>query len=138
MQQAVAFMVTLRHANAASEFETAVRNQIEKARSSSNAEAWQFQLFRGETPAHYVFVAQFPVGEFDRVSRAGWPFVLLAIAHVVTEGMKPFASDIHCVSGEVAAPGKLVAHWNEQFGRFTKLSFDAKEQAASDTARTAQ
>ena len=138
MQQAIAFMVTLRHGNAAGEFESAFRGQMEKERSSINGQAWQFHLYRSEKPGDYVFVARFPVEEFNRVSRAGWPFVLLAIAHLVTENMKPFAADIHCVSGEVTAPRKVLEGWNEQFGRFMKLSFDAKAEAPADAGEVAQ
>jgi hypothetical protein len=72
------------------------------------------------------------------VSRANWPLVLLAIGTLVREGLKPFASEIRCLSGGMTTPRELLENWNERFGRFIKLSFDAKEDAPSEAGHAAQ
>ena len=123
MQQAIAFMVSLRNPGDAGEFETAFRGQMQTALDSDTGKDWDFQLFRGEAPSAFMFVARFREEEFDRVSRANWPFVLLAIADLVTDGMKAFASDIRCLSAGVGDLHDLQEDWNQRFGRFSRLSF---------------
>ena len=55
--------------------------------------------------------------------------MVLAIANLVTQGMKPFAAEIRCLSAGVNGPDELEQDWNQRFGRFTTLTFGAEPEA---------
>ena len=136
MQQAIAFAVTLRDGSVAATFEASFREAVRDVRHRfEHARPWPpaFDLYRQlDAAGDYVWVTRFPDEEFGRVTRAAWPFVLLAILDIAKHLQERFSVEMSCFSAPVTSPQELVEAWNAEFGRFTKMSFDT---AGSSTPR---
>jgi hypothetical protein len=76
-----------------------------------------------------VCVVRFQSEELDRVTRAAWPFVILAVRNLLNGLRERFAADVSVVSAPTTSLEDLVAGWNEQFGRFSKLELSPAKGA---------
>ena len=74
----------------------------------------------------------FPDSEFNRVTRAAWPFIILTIRSILIEIRARFDAEITSFSTPVKTLQELIDDWNKQFGRYSKLSLDAPSQTADD------
>ena len=129
MQHVIGFQISLRPEIAAEEFETAFQRIIEETRESRGAvelDQVEHRLYRS-TPGRpeFLWVTRLPDSEFERVSRAAWPFVILEIRGILTSIRERFAAEVTAFSGAVQTLQELEGDWNARFGRFTKLSLDA-------------
>jgi hypothetical protein len=70
-----------------------------------------------EARPEFVWLTRFPEEELDRVSRGGWPILILAILDLVHGLQRRFAATVAVLSSAVRTPEGLVAQWNEQYGR---------------------
>jgi hypothetical protein len=69
----------------------------------------------------YVWTTRFPQSEFGRVSRNDHPFVLTAIAKVLS-GLHERQAEVSPVFFTHTEPlGRLEERWNKEFGRFAPL-----------------
>jgi len=129
MEHAIGFVITLRPRIKADEFEASFGRSVRAARKHSQMlDGSLFLLYRPVgARKEYVWITRFPAKEFERVTRAAIPFILIVILEVLKGLRQDFASNITAFSTPFGSPKTLVEDWNKQFGRFAKLSLDAPE-----------
>lgn len=126
MDSAVVMTIMLKPSATAKSFETYFRESVQKVREEQRvSDSVTFSLYRPvEAGREFVWMTRFPEDELDRVSRAAWPFVILAMQGMLSEIRKSFAADVVVVSSSVLTAEGLVDQWNERHGRFSKLSLE--------------
>jgi hypothetical protein len=133
MHYAIAFLVKMRPGANVEEFESAFREGVQDARTRfGHGQPWppEFHLYgKGDVPGEFVWITRFSEEELDRVTRAAWPFVLLATADIIKRIRPRFTTEMTCLSACVTSPQELVDNWNDRFGRFTRLTLDAADSA---------
>ena len=127
MDSAVVMTIILKPSAKAESFETHFRESVQKVRKEHRvSESVTFSLYKPvEARQEFVWITRFPEDELDRVSRAAWPFVILAMHGMLSEVREGFAADVMVVSSSVLTAEGLVDQWNERHGRFSKLSLGA-------------
>lgn len=125
MEHAIIFAITLKPAVKAEQFEAYFKDSVAKAiEDSTRHEATTSSLYRsGTSPAEFIWITRFPTEEFDRVTRSAWPMVIRELIGPLKD-LQRFAADLAIVSSSVLTSDALVAQWNEQFGRFSKISLE--------------
>jgi hypothetical protein len=126
MESAVVVTIALQPQAKALAFETYFRESVQKIRAENRA--WEdvtFSLYQPvEAGQEFVWVTRFPEEELHRVSRADWPFLVLAMLDMLRDIQRRFADNISVVSSSVLTAEGLVNQWNEQHGRFVKMSLE--------------
>ena len=126
METAVVVMIALRSQAEAQAFETYFRESVQKIRGERKiSEDVTFSLSRPVEAGHqFVWMTRFPEKELRRVSRADWPFVVLDMLDMLRDIKQRFAANVSVVSSSVLTAEGLVDQWNEQHGRFVKMSLE--------------
>ena len=135
MEHAIVLTIKLQADVAPEAFETYFRDEFTKqVERQQLLETTSFMLYRaiGEGRA-FTCVTRFQSEELDRVSRAAWPFVLLALRDLLNGLPTHAPADVSVIAGPTTSLDDLVAGWNEEYGRFMKISL-ASSDAADDEA----
>jgi hypothetical protein len=126
MDIAVVMTITLKPQVEAQAFETYFRESVQEIQSGTSvSKDVSFALYRPvEARREFVWTTRFPEGELNRVSRGAWPFVVSAMLDMLKAIRQRFAADVSVVSSPVLTAQGLMDQWNEQHGRFAKLSLE--------------
>jgi hypothetical protein len=126
MESAVVVTIALQPQAKAQAFETYFRESVQKIRAEKMvSEDVTFSLYRPvEAGPEFVWITRFPEEELHRVSRADWPFLVLAMLDMLRDIQRRFAANVSVVSSSVLTAEGLVDQWNERHGRFSKMSLE--------------
>ena len=118
------FGLQLREGVTPESFQTFVEGRVPDLRKDNLLnEGARFSLLRDTaSDKEYVLHVAFPENEFERVTRAAWPFVVRAILELLTQVRDEYAFLTSAVSANEKTPEHLVDEWNARFGRFSKIS----------------
>jgi hypothetical protein len=128
MENTVVVIIALEQQAKAEEFETYFRESVQKIREKDRIPDVTLSLYRPvEGEQEFVWMTRYPEEELNRVSRADWPFVVLAMLDMLREIRRRFAANVSVVaSSSVLTADGLVEQWNQRHGRFTKMSLEAQ------------
>jgi hypothetical protein len=126
MESAIIVMIALSPQVEAEAFETYFRKSVQKIRAEKKvSDDVTFSVFRSiEAEQEFVWITGFRKEELQRVSRADWPFLVLAVLEMLRDIHHRFAANVSVVSSPVLTGEGLVDQWNERHGRFKKMSLD--------------
>jgi hypothetical protein len=126
MDCVVVMIIALKTGARTDSLERYFRESVEKMRTEERVpESVTFTLYKPvKARRERVWITRFPEAELNRVNRAAWPFVLLLMHGMLTEIRGRFAADVTVASSPALTAEGLVDRWNEQHGRFIKLSLD--------------
>ena len=128
MENAVVVMIALKPEQDEKAFTTYFRESVDAIRAKDHASNHvTFSLYRPvETTQQFIWITRFPEKELERVTRAAWPLLVLAMRDMLSEIHQRFAANVSVVSSSVLTAKGLVDHWNEEHGRFSKISLESK------------
>src|SRR5262245_37118917 len=126
MDSAVVVTIALQPQANAEAFETYFREGVRKIREEKRvSEDVTFSLYRPvEAGQEFVWMTRFPEEELRRVSRAAWPFLVMAMLDMLRDTQRRFAANVSVVSSSVLTAEGLVDQWNERHGQFKKMSLE--------------
>jgi hypothetical protein len=126
MESAVVVTIALQPQARAQAFETYFQESVHKIRAEKRiSEDVTFSLYRPvEAGQEFVWMTRFPEEELHRVSRADWPFLVLAMLDMLRDIQQRFAANVSVVSSSVLTAEGLVDQWNGRYGRFSKMSLE--------------
>jgi hypothetical protein len=131
MEHAIVLTIALQPGVDAEAFEAYFRDEFAKHLEGERLlESTSVVLYRAiDGSNNFTCVTRFESEELNRVSRAAWPFVLLALRDLLNSLRERFPADVSVVTAPTLSLEDLVAEWNEQFGRFMKISLASSEAA---------
>ena len=126
MEQTIVFAIALKPDVKPEQLETYFQETTHKTKDDpERPAAIKSSLYRSvSSPNEFIWTTRFSHDEFNRVTRAAWPMVILEVMRPLRELRERFASDVSIVSSAVLTPDGIVAKWNEEYGRFSKLSLE--------------
>jgi hypothetical protein len=117
--QVVGMLISLKRDVDQNSFEGFLVEQSTKEQVFEQGEGTHFHFYkRLGADREYIWITRFPESEFSRVSRNNHPFVLTAIAQILS-GLTERHAEVSPVFFAQGEPlDRLEERWNKEFGQF--------------------
>jgi hypothetical protein len=126
-EQVVGMLITLKPDADQKSFEEYLVEQSTKQQILEQGSHTHFHFYkRLGADREYVWMTRFPENELGRVSRSDHPFVLGAIANILSELQQRHAEVSRAFFSPTETLNRLEEHWNKQFGHFAPIFSVAK------------
>jgi hypothetical protein len=126
-EQVVGMLISLKPNADQKAFEDFLVEQSTKTQVFEQGPLTQFHFYKQlGAERDYVWITRFPQTEFSRVSRNNHPFVLTAIAEILSDLTERNAQISRVFFTHTEPLGTLEDRWNQQFGQFGPIFTTAK------------